>query len=110
MAGGMSKRGGWGPMSERIHAARAQATSAGAGYGPGPEAADSSQGPVPPVPPKTVKHCWVREAEMRLPGLLLEWRRDGDGGWDGRVVRPVRGASCWLVLEDWVPADRLEPV
>lgn len=83
----MSKRGGWGPMSDRVK--RTEST------------------PEPPAPPENLKHCWVHGAHGRLPALLLEWRRT-DAGYQGRVVRPVY-EDGWLVVEEWVPAALLEP-
>lgn len=58
------------------------------------------------VPP--VKHCWVTDEHGRLPGLLLEWRRTLDG-FQGRVVRPVVDDGAWIVVEEWLPAELLEP-
>jgi hypothetical protein len=46
----------------------------------------------------------------RRPGLLVEWRRDGDGTWLGRVVYVVRlrtGNSA--LLDEWLPAHDLAP-
>ena len=79
----MSKRGSWGSMSDRV-AARAE-----------------------PVPP-SIKHCYVTGVEGRLPALLLEWRRT-EGGWQGRVVRPVLEDAAWVVVEEWLPAGLLDP-
>ena len=85
MAGGMN-RGERRPIGERIH-------------------------PVPPAaraaPP--LKHCWVTDRHGRLPALLLEWRRTPTG-WQGRVVRPALESYGWVVVEDWLPAELLEPV
>lgn len=55
-----------------------------------------------------VKPCWVIDRHGRQPGLLLEWRRR-DTGFVGRVVRPVLEADGWIVVEEWVPAELLEP-
>ena len=56
-----------------------------------------------------IKHCWVRDPQGRLPGLLLEWRRT-EGGFHGRVVHPVAEADGgWVVVEEWLPAEVLDP-
>jgi hypothetical protein len=96
MAGGMNKRGSYGPMAERV---RGRAPDAGAQPPPGPEPAGEAP---------TVKHCWVTDRHGRLPGLLLEWQRRGET-WHGRVVRPVPDADGWIVVEEWLPADLLDP-
>ncbi len=62
-------------------------------------------------PAAPARHCWVRvpvDAGAERAGLLLEWRRDADGRWEGRVVyaaelRPGR----WATVEEWLPADLL---
>ncbi len=83
MAGGMSKRGSWGPMSARVN----PATTA--------------------EPPK-IRHCWVTDSHGRLPGLLLEWRQVEDE-WRGRVVHPFQENGVWVVVEEWLSAGLLEP-
>jgi len=83
MAGGMSKRGSWGPMTDRVN-------------------------PASESEPPTIRHCWVTDSHGRLPALLLEWRRREDG-WHGRVVRPAIEHGEWLVVEEWLPAAMLEP-
>ena len=88
MAGGMSKRGDWGPMSERVRQAQVEPS-------------------LPPVPP-TLKHCWVTGEHGRLPALLLEWRQTASG-YQGRVVRPVHEEGGWQLVEEWLPASLLEP-
>jgi len=84
MAGGMSKRGSWGPMSDRVNEPASEPTE------------------LPPI-----RHCWVTGRDGRLPGLLREWRQRPDG-WHGRVVRPVREDDGWQVVEEWLPAALLE--
>jgi hypothetical protein len=44
------------------------------------------------------------------PGLLLEWRKDAGGCWEGRVVyaaelRPGR----WATVEEWLSEGLLDP-
>ena len=90
MAGGMNKRGSWGSMTDRIAASRSQESV--------PEA--------PQAPP--IKHCWVSDRHGRLPALLLEWR-ELEGAWRGRVVRAVNEGDGWVVVEEWLPADLLDP-
>lgn len=87
MAGGMNKRGSWGPMSDRL--ARTATPSASAAE-------------------PTIKPCWVDGADGLVPALLLEWRQDV-GGWMGRVVRPVREDGAWVVVEEWLPGELLRP-
>jgi hypothetical protein len=55
-----------------------------------------------------VKHCWVTDRHGRLPGLLLEWRRTASG-WQGRVVRPTLEVGEWIMVEEWLPVELLEP-
>lgn len=81
----MSKRGSWGPMSDRVR---------------------NGQEAAAPPPPATLKHCWVIDGHGRLPALLLEWRRT-ESGYQGRVVRPVY-EDGWVVVEEWLPAGLLE--
>lgn len=77
----MSKRAGWGPMSERV---------------------------APRATPPPIKPCWVTDAYGHLPALLMEWRQT-EAGWQGRVVRPVLEDGAWLVVEEWLPAGLLDP-
>ncbi len=59
-----------------------------------------------------VKHCWITvpvDGGPARPGLLLEWRKDEDGRWEGRVVyaaelRPGR----WATVEEWVGQGLLD--
>ena len=64
-------------------------------------------GTPPSSHPPPVKRCWVTSDHGRQPGLLLEWRRTA-AGWQGRVVHPIRQGSGWVIVEDWITADRLE--
>lgn len=68
----------------------------------------ASPRPEPGSPVLPVKHCWVSDEHGRLPGLLLAWRRT-ESGFQGRVVRPVPDADGWVVVDEWLPADRLSP-
>jgi hypothetical protein len=94
VAGGMNKRGSYGSMADRV--ARSQSAEAAA-----PAAAT-------PPPAAPIKHCWVTDENGRLPALLLGWRRTASG-FQGRVVRPVPDEDGWIVVEEWLPADRLAP-
>lgn len=60
------------------------------------------------TPEVPIRHCWVTGADGKVPALLLEWRKRGDG-WHARVVRPVQDADGWAVVEEWLPADLLDP-
>ena len=95
----MNKRGSYGSMAERVSRSE-QARERPLGSGP------QAPADVPAAP--DVKHCWVIDGHGRLPGLLLEWRRR-PGGWHGRVVRLVLDDSGWVVVEEWLPAQLLEP-
>jgi hypothetical protein len=90
----MNKRGSYGSMADRVARGRDA------------EAATPPPEPVSPAPP--VKHCWVSDEHGRLPGLLLAWRRT-ESGFQGRVVRPVPDPDGWVVVDEWLPADRLSP-
>lgn len=60
------------------------------------------------------RHVWVSGAAdhlgKRRPGLLVEWRKRG-AMWEGRVayVATLRG-TAWATVEEWLPADQIEPV
>jgi len=59
--------------------------------------------------PAQLKHCWVVDEHGRLPALLLGWRRL-ESGYQGRVIRPIWDAELgWVVVEEWLPSQRLEP-
>ena len=63
------------------------------------------------APVRTLRHCWVLGPQGRRPGLLIGWQRRGagpDAVWFGRVVHVIEGED--VVVEDWLPAHRLEPV
>ena len=101
----MNKRGGhgYGTMAERIAATKAAAAPP----------AHTPPAPEPPEPPEqrgpgALRHCWVEHEHGRVPALLIEWRRTA-GGWQGRVVHPVRdpGGSGWILVEEWLPAGAL---
>lgn len=89
MAGGINKRGNHGSMAERVARSRGEE-------------------PVS-TPAVSIKHCWVTGADGKVPGLLLEWRKRPDS-WQARVVRPIRDEDGWAVVEEWLPAELLEPV
>lgn len=91
VAGGMSGGANWGSMADRVARRAARAADA------------------PCSPPGTLKHCWVNDEHGRLPALLLEWRRTA-GGYQGRVARAVlESGGDWIVVEEWLPAQLLEP-
>lgn len=96
MAGGM--RPTRGPsLAERTDARRTEEATAGAQEETAPR----------PWP----RHCWVHPADggPRLPGLLLEWRRDGQT-WLGRVaIGTLDDQGRALLLEQWLRAAQLEP-
>jgi hypothetical protein len=80
------------------------------------------------------RHVWVRaEDGVWLPGLLTQWRRgpaagddlhgngprggggDGDrgggggGGWSALVVYAIDAGGQPVLVQAWIPADRLRP-
>lgn len=93
MAGGMGRKGERISLHERVHGTK-------------PPLSDRQQIHLSESP--TVKHCWVTDEHGRQPALLLEWRRVA-AGWQGRVVRPVLDGGGWIVVEEWLAAERLEP-
>ena len=57
------------------------------------------------------RHCWVHDppdAPGTWPGLLVEWRQR-HGAWQGRVTYAVTGPDGPALIENWLPAARLEP-
>lgn len=95
MAGGMRRGRDHGTLAERA------ARSRGSADGP-------PVPPVPPVPPAPqLRHCWVVGDHGPLPALLLGWDQRAAGWW-GRVVHPVVSTDGgWVVVEEWLPAERL---
>src|SRR4051794_22608484 len=90
MAGGMNKRGNFGSMADRVAQGRENLGTS-----------DTAT---------RLKHCWVTDRHGRLPGLLLGWERR-QAGFYGRVVHAVLdGRGEWVVAEEWLPAELLEPV
>jgi len=57
------------------------------------------------------RHCWVHDppdTPGTWPGLLVEWRQR-HGAWQGRVTYAVTGPDGPALIENWLPAARLEP-
>lgn len=76
-------------------------------YGTLAERAARSHDPGPP--PLPLRHCWVVGPDGALPALLLGWEQRAAGWW-GRVVHPVsEPGGRWVVVEEWLPAERLRP-
>jgi hypothetical protein len=88
MAGGMNRSSQYGTMADRVIGGRG---------------ADRPAAEIP------LRHCWVTDSNGRLPGLLLEWRQ-AEGEWRGRVVHPVQEDGAWVIVEEWLPAELLDPV
>ena len=65
----------------------------------------------PDRPDCPVKHCWVTgpiDGGPPRPGLLLEWRKDADERWEGRVTYAAElRPGCWAAVEEWLPAALL---
>ena len=98
MAGGMNRRrGDHGTLADRAAVSREPENPIVPPPPPGPDL----------VPVPQVKHCWVNGDFGRLPGLLLSWEQRA-GGWHGRVVHPIREGEAWHVVEEWLPAAKLE--
>jgi len=85
--------------------------SARSGIGTGTPAPAAPERP-PPAQARA-QHCWVVDAPQspgRWPGLLTEWRRDGDGVWYGQVAWAVDGPTGdadTVLLQAWLPAHLL---
>lgn len=77
-----------------------------------PGAPSSARRAPTPREPCPAKHCWVRapvDAGDPRPGLLLEWRKDTDGRWQGRVVYAAElRPGEWAAVEEWVAAGLLD--
>lgn len=92
-------------MAERVARGQgAEASPAAPPAGPSEPASRREEGSAA----SPVKHCWVADEHGRLPALLLAWRRT-ESGYQGRVVRPVPDEDGWVVVDEWLPADRLGP-
>jgi hypothetical protein len=51
------------------------------------------------------------DAGRPTPGLLLEWRKDDRGWWEGLVVyTALLRPGCWVTVQEWVAADLLTEV
>lgn len=107
------QRGG----SRQSLAERAALSGAGS---PGPRPHDDPPSPAEAVPARDTaaagsggegRHCWVHDppdAPGTWPGLLVEWRQR-HGAWQGRVTYAVTGPDGPALIENWLPAARLEP-
>ena len=99
-------RGGYGGDGVPLHA-RARPTP------PGQDGPPQGQ-PAQPPTGSPAKHCWVRapvDAGRPTPGLLLEWRKDERGWWEGLVVYTAQlRPGCWVTVQEWVAADLLADV
>jgi hypothetical protein len=105
MAGGMQRRGSRPSLGER-------AADSGVAAMPAvdPPADPAQDRPVRREPQRPGRHCWVRDPPEwpgTWPGLLVEWRQRPDG-WHGRVAYTVTGPHGPVLVETWLPADRLE--
>jgi hypothetical protein len=95
-----------------------RAAHSGAGT-PDPAVHDGPAATAGPVPARGTaagrggegRHCWVHDppdAPGTWPGLLVEWRQR-HGAWQGRVTYAVTGPDGPALIENWLPAARLEP-
>jgi hypothetical protein len=68
--------------------------------------------PKPPPPPGG-RHCWAQTDPVnpwkQEAGLLVDWRRDGDGWWGRVVLASITDEGRVTVTDTWLPADRLRP-
>lgn len=63
----------------------------------------------PTAPPDHgVKHVWVVDEHGRNPGLLHRWDRVASG-WRGYVTHPIVVGDGWVLVDEWLPAEQLEP-
>lgn len=64
-----------------------------------------------PVASHRTRHCWVRDpdAQGEWPGLVLEWRKQGESWLALVVYLPTEGPQMTTVQE-WLNAERLRPV
>ncbi len=99
-------RGGYGGGGVPLHARTRSTTTDGS---PAGRAADAQEPTGSPA-----KHCWVRapvDAGRPAPGLLLEWRKDDRGWWEGLVVYTAQlRPGCWVTVQEWLGADLLADV
>lgn len=62
--------------------------------------------------PSTWRHVWARFDRSNLaplPGLILDWRRQGTK-WSAWVIwTEVPGTGKWDVRQGWVPSRYLRP-
>jgi hypothetical protein len=109
MAGGMHRGRARPSLGERA----ADSGVGGPRAEPPPVGSPSAGSPPAPERPerrRTGRHCWVRDPPEwpgTWPGLLVEWRQRPDG-WHGRVAYTVTGPHGPVLVETWLPADRLE--
>lgn len=56
----------------------------------------------------TVRHAYVMDSGgVFRPGMFLEWRATGNGGWEGLVIYPERWPTGWATVQAWMPRDRI---
>jgi hypothetical protein len=84
-----------GGMSRRVAPSLAERSGRQASPGTGPVA----------------RHCWADPPGHPgpWPGLVVEWRRDRSGGWEGRCIYAMTepDAGAVRVVERWLPASAL---
>lgn len=54
-------------------------------------------------------HVWVTTPTGRHPGVLMEWRRVPGQPWTGRVVHADLHEGRWAKVDQWLPAEAIEP-
>ena len=57
------------------------------------------------------RHCWVESAtgdEVAHPGLVIEWRRAGEG-WSALVTYVVEEGANAVVVTQWLDGALLRP-
>jgi hypothetical protein len=113
MAGGMQRRASRPSLGERAAdsgvAAVPPTPSIAEHVDPVRDGPDRPGRPGRPEPQRPGRHCWVRDPPEwpgTWPGLLVEWRQRPDG-WHGRVAYTVSGPHGPVLVETWLPADRL---
>jgi hypothetical protein len=83
-----------------------------------PELPPAGPGPAARPSRSTPRHVWLRGVpglpDVDWPALLIQWQRrpdagGGAGAWMGRVVFATAAPEGMVVIDRWVPADRLRP-
>lgn len=121
-----NKRGNYGPMVDRVAATRAplHGSVEGLRRPPAPDPMAPIRTPeeraleVTPeqsatyrqAEPQHVRVIHPDASDGHVPGLLFEWRRPANRGWEARVVYAELLDGTWVTCGGWLPAERVEPI